>query len=231
MVRKSRPLVALAATVAVAGVSAPAPGQDVAAEAPAGAGSGAGEQRAIGPDYGVFGPFALETSTPEYPEAAARDCIAGYVLVQLDVMVDGTASNVAVLQSEPAGLFEQAAIDAIAGWAFAPRRVDGVLAPARVQQVFAFRPPPPCPQIDQSGEQLEKCRAETPERYGVVSLDLTLNADGTPASIEVASSTHEFMNEGVVETARGWQYEPGEAGRRLLDQKVEFCLREDAVGR
>lgn len=197
---------------------------------PALAQEGETNQIVIGPEFGVYGPFAVESESPGYPEAGMAECVKGFVIVQLDVMTDGAIGNVLVRQSEPPGMFESSALGAIAGWSFVPRRVDGVLAPARVQQVFAFQPPPPCPQPeDENVVRLEQCREQTPERYGYVALNLTVGPDGRARDIEVASSTHAFMNADIIASAQAQGYPAEAVGQRLTDQRYEFCLSEDAL--
>ena len=61
---------------------------------------------------------------PTYPAAAAQRGLEGTVLVQFDVLTDGTVDNVAVVESSNA-IFEGAAMQAAHRFRFRARIVDG----------------------------------------------------------------------------------------------------------
>jgi TonB family protein len=60
-----------------------------------------------------------------YPAAARADGVEGYVIVEYDVDVDGSVRSPRVLQSEPEGVFDQAALDTVSGWRFEAPVIDG----------------------------------------------------------------------------------------------------------
>ena len=62
---------------------------------------------------------------PVYPPAAKESGIEGYVTVRYDVTAEGTAVNLRVVEAVPSGVFEAAALQAIARWRFRPPVVDG----------------------------------------------------------------------------------------------------------
>ena len=66
---------------------------------------------------------------PQYPYGAARR--EGRVVVQITVAADGTVAALSVLESDPPGVFDEAALDALRRWKFKPKTVDGT----PVQQV------------------------------------------------------------------------------------------------
>ena len=94
----------------------------------------------------------LAGADPEYPPAARAAGIEGEVTVRYDVTAAGRVANVVVLAAKPAGVFEQAALAAVASWRFRPPTTGGEpsTAPGRVS-VLRFRlgdpygqlPPPP----------------------------------------------------------------------------------------
>lgn len=55
-----------------------------------------------------------------FPPAAAAQHIEGYVVVKYDVTVDGTVTNAAVVESDPPGVFDDAALTAVRSWRFQP---------------------------------------------------------------------------------------------------------------
>jgi protein TonB len=69
-------------------------------------------------------PRAVVRREPQYPYRARQRRIEGQVRVRFLVGTDGTTSEIRVLEAEPEGVFEQAVLDAVAGWRFEP----GVLA-------------------------------------------------------------------------------------------------------
>ena len=69
-----------------------------------------------------------------YPPAARAAGIEGHVVVRYDVTAAGTVANPRIVESEPAGTFDAAALTALSRWRFRPRIDDGqpVSAPNRV---------------------------------------------------------------------------------------------------
>lgn len=82
---------------------------------------------------------------PVYPRAALAQRIGGKVVLHVDVDAQGAVTGVEVASSEPAGVFEQAAIEAVREWRLQPGMHEGVAVPGRVQVPIEFRPdgPPP----------------------------------------------------------------------------------------
>jgi protein TonB len=63
---------------------------------------------------------------PKYPPTAKADKIEGQVTLKYDISVDGVVHNVAVVQADPPGVFDQAAKDAVAQWRYKAPILDGV---------------------------------------------------------------------------------------------------------
>ncbi|MEQ8952737.1 MAG: energy transducer TonB [Gammaproteobacteria bacterium] len=63
--------------------------------------------------------------TPEYPQAAERDGIEGYVVVAFTVTSSGSVENIRIVDSSPAGVFDQSALRAATRLRFEPRLVAG----------------------------------------------------------------------------------------------------------
>lgn len=75
---------------------------------------------------------------PTYPAAAKAAGINGVVVVRYDVTRDGLVVNAVVESSEPAGVFDEAALTAVRSWRFNPQIVDhkpqpvvGIVSPIR----------------------------------------------------------------------------------------------------
>lgn len=56
----------------------------------------------------------------KYPAKAARDGIKGYVIVNLLIDKDGSVEIAKILESQPVGVFDSAALDAVHSWRFSP---------------------------------------------------------------------------------------------------------------
>jgi len=76
---------------------------------------------------------------PDYPPRAAARGLEGWVQIQFAVTATGTVRDPVVVAAEPRGIFEDAALKAIARWRYNPR-IDGGVAVERVglQTVIRF---------------------------------------------------------------------------------------------
>ena len=62
---------------------------------------------------------------PIYPEGAVREGIEGHVLLEFVVTESGAVRDPRVLEAEPPGVFDQAAVDAVGKFKYKPKVVDG----------------------------------------------------------------------------------------------------------
>jgi TonB family protein len=69
---------------------------------------------------GAAEPTRLIEVAPAYPPAAAAAGIEGYVDLRFTVSPLGTVGNVQVVEAEPQGVFEQAALAAVNRWRYTP---------------------------------------------------------------------------------------------------------------
>ncbi len=63
----------------------------------------------------------VEGSAPVYPADLRIKGVGGRVTVQYDVTPQGQVVNAQVVASEPPGLFDAAALEAVGSWRFRPR--------------------------------------------------------------------------------------------------------------
>lgn len=70
---------------------------------------------------------------PQYPRKAAINRLEGEVILTATVTHDGRVIEPGVVQSDPPGVFDEAALAAIAKWRFAEQE-----APVEITQTFAF---------------------------------------------------------------------------------------------
>jgi len=93
---------------------------------------------ASGEGAGNSGVQTLSRTLPDYPGIARSRKIEGWVLVEITVDRNGQVSHPKVVGANPAGVFEQAAIDAIRRWRFKPARRQGLPVEQRVRQKVIF---------------------------------------------------------------------------------------------
>ncbi|MBU0741292.1 TonB family protein [bacterium] len=70
-------------------------------------------------------PRVVARIPPVYPYRARQREIEGHVRVRFLVSPEGQASQVQVLEAEPAGLFEESVLQIIPSWRFSPGLIDG----------------------------------------------------------------------------------------------------------
>jgi TonB family protein len=75
---------------------------------------------------------------PKYPADAVASKISGKVVLLVDVAADGSVADAQVEKSEPAGVFDQAALDAAKDWKFKPTMKDGKAVAGRVRVPVNF---------------------------------------------------------------------------------------------
>jgi TonB family protein len=85
---------------------------------------------------GLFGcasgdrPLQLVSGTGAvYPPDARANGIEGYVVVRYDVAADGRVHNARVVDAQPAGTFDEAALQAVSRWRFRPPQRNGEAQP------------------------------------------------------------------------------------------------------
>ncbi|PKG83493.1 protein TonB [Colwellia sp. 75C3] len=100
-------------------------------------------------DMGLAGGLSLDTGDGDYlpivkvaaiyPRRAQSRGIEGFVIVEFVVTKTGAVSNAVVVQAKPEGVFDRAALDAVAKFKYKPRVVDGIaMEVAGVQNKISF---------------------------------------------------------------------------------------------
>jgi len=80
----------------------------------------------------------VATPDPVYPPAAFRQGVAGWVEVEYTVNERGATTDVGVVAAEPRGVFDEAAVAAVAGWKYRPRIVNGRPVAQRTSVTLQF---------------------------------------------------------------------------------------------
>lgn len=100
-----------------------------------------------GPEHGEFifnsgdldqPPRKVVQTSPVYPYKARQRNIEGFVKVKMLVRADGTVGEVSVLDAQPKGLFDSAALKAVPSWRFQPGVIEGQAVPSWVVTTIRF---------------------------------------------------------------------------------------------
>jgi len=75
---------------------------------------------------------------PQYPQRALRRRKQGSVKIAFTIEPDGRVSDPKVIQADPPGYFEEAALRAIRRWKFQPKREGGVAVARQAIQTIHF---------------------------------------------------------------------------------------------
>lgn len=76
---------------------------------------------------------------PRYPMRAASRKIEGWVKVEFTITETGTVKDAVVVESQPKGTFDRAALRAIAKWKFKAKIIDGEAFEQRAIQILEFK--------------------------------------------------------------------------------------------
>jgi periplasmic protein TonB len=80
----------------------------------------------------------LQNPKPPYPPLAFRMRIEGKVVILTEVLPDGRAGNVRVVESSGNELLDQSALTTVRQWKFTPARKDGVIVTQAVRIPITF---------------------------------------------------------------------------------------------
>ena len=83
----------------------------------------------------------LRAPAPEYPATAVAQRIAGSVTVEYTVDTSGETRDVHVVEATPPGVFDQAAINAVKHWRYAPPLANGAAVEVPLRTRIRFELP------------------------------------------------------------------------------------------
>ncbi len=81
---------------------------------------------------------ALSRAQVEYPRRAKAKDIEGYVVISLLIDKSGRVETAKVIESEPAGVFEEKALKSIKSWIFEPAKFKGKAVDSWANQTIRF---------------------------------------------------------------------------------------------
>lgn len=182
-----------------------------------------------------------------YPERALERGIEGHVVLEFIVDESGSVVDPAVVNSEPDGIFDRAALQAISKFKFKPRTVDGVtVRTEQVRQRLEFK-------LDEAAKSTQAISdATNPDDYttirnvsvsypqralqrgieGYVILEYTVDETGSVIDpVVIESKPMGIFDRAAIEASSKFVYEPkvvdGEAVRTEgVKHRVEFELED-----
>ncbi len=86
-------------------------------------------------------PVVTHKVRPVYPDSARTAGLTGKVFLRFKVNVDGSVSDVSVLEGEGPAIFQKAAIEAVSQWRFKPAQHKGKIVPVWMTLPIYFRLP------------------------------------------------------------------------------------------
>lgn len=161
---------------------------------------------------------------PEYPEVAQQRRLDGWVLVSFSVNEDGRVAeeSIEVVDSEPSGVFERAAIRSSSQFEFRPRTVNGTPVGVNgLHYVFSFlmdeRVSVALPRDGRNRDYLPlnfitpkyPIAAVEENVEGYVLLEFTVTKEGSPRGIVILDrSPGNIFNESAVSAAERFRFDP-----------------------
>ncbi len=97
-----------------------------------------GRQQQQGPVVGAGSLKRVRFVEPAYPRAARAKSISGWVDLEFTVTANGLVDAIGVVGAEPAGVFENSAVEALGKWRFEPVRRDGSAVEQRARLRLRF---------------------------------------------------------------------------------------------
>jgi TonB family protein len=94
--------------------------------------------RAVRVGGAIRNPTKTKNVPPVYPAVAKTARVGGTVIVEATIGPDGKVADARVVKSVP--LLDQAALDAVRQWEYAPTRVRGVAVPVIITVAINFQP-------------------------------------------------------------------------------------------
>ena len=82
---------------------------------------------------------------PKYPADAAKNKVQGHVKLHFVLTSQGEVSNIQIMESVPAGVFDAEAVRALQRWKYRPGCVDGQLADFPQTETLTFTLDPSTP--------------------------------------------------------------------------------------
>ena len=103
-------------------------------------------------------PVPVHRVPPAYPQPATMFCLQGSVILEFIIKETGRVADIEIVDSDPPGIFDRAAIHAASQWQFIPRCVNGVAVKDQHRTMIDFElefGPESCPDAIDSIEDAQ----------------------------------------------------------------------------
>jgi TonB family protein len=140
----------------------------------------------------------VDRQPPDYPDSAGN--AEGAVKLSFKIGIDGHVHDAVVIDSNPKGVFDGAALAAVANWVYRPRTVNGKPA-EQPDNAILLRFKPDAPSLERAvlyapapyySEAAYLAKAE-----GTVVVEFDVTADGDTTNIKVVSATTPGLFDGA----------------------------------
>ena len=188
-------------------------------------------------------PHPINIVTPVYPEEAKKEKIEGKVTLKLVVNVDGSVSDVSVLEGPE--VFHQATIDASLQWRFKPAEHNGKVVPVWVVMPAEFslgstdtdlQLTSPVPidadgnevefpeffEVEAKPELLQSVKSVYPPRV-TVRLELKVNVDGSVSDVKVLKGPEEF-HQAAIDAISQYRFKPGILNGKVVPARMQQSI-------
>lgn len=131
----------------------------------------------------------IDRSLPEYPDSAGA--VEGYVTLRFTIGRDGHVKDASVVESNPQGVFDKAAIQGLGQWTYRPRLVDGRPSDQTDNRIVMRFKPPEGPALTwlNSLPPLYPRKAFDMKIEGTVKVGFDLTDMGTTTNIHILESS------------------------------------------
>ena len=183
-------------------------------------------------------PHPIDIVTPVYPEEARKEKIEGKVILKVVVNVDGSVSDVSVLEGPE--VFHQAVIDAVSQSRFRPGKHNGKVVPVWMVMPIEFSLDPtdtdlqltsPVPidadgnevevskffEVEATPELLQSVKSMHPPRV-TVRLELRVNEDGSN-DVKVLKGPEEF-HQAAIDAISQYRFKPGTLNGKVVPVRM-----------
>lgn len=171
---------------------------------------------------------------PAYPPEAVDACVAGTVLVLVDIDQDGQRAKAVVERSSGYAYFDRAAVEASKRWKYNPATENGQRAPGKLRMPVHFAEHETCwsavPEVearpDEAAMQAHPVQwpaaVEEKGLNGLVVLLIKVDRDGAQKDITVGvSSGDQAIDQAATLAAQDWTFQPA----RLKGKPVRSLLQ------
>jgi TonB family protein len=152
----------------------------------------------------------VDRPAPAYPDSAGS--AEGTVKLSFKIGADGHVHDAAVIESNPKGVFDGAALTAVANWVYRPRTVDGKPVDQPNNAILLrFKPDTPSPEraVLYAPAPFYPEAAYLAKAEGKVVLEFDVTADGDTTNIKVVSATTPgLFDEAAVGVVKAARFEP-----------------------